>query len=94
MNFKIAHFYQQKYLLEETENIDNFLTRCRLQVQKCKLEMTGEKEEQIIDQIIMGIKYPDQQKQLLSKNEMSIQEELKICRSHEASINYRRQKAN
>lgn len=76
---------------KETENIDDFLARCRFQVQKCKFRDICETEEWIIDQIIMGTKYSDLQKQLLSKNEMSIQEVLNICRSHEASIKYMKQ---
>ena len=91
MNFQITHFYLQKYSQEVTKNIDDFLARCRLQVQKCKFRDNQETKERIIDQIIMETKYPDLQKQLLSKNEMSLQEVLNICRNHEASINYMRQ---
>ena len=49
-------------------------------------------EERIIDQIIARTKFPELQKQLLSKNEtMSISEVLNTCRSYKASINYMRQ---
>ena len=48
--------------------------------------------ERIIDQIITGTKFPELQKQLLSKNKaMSMSEVLNTSRSYEASINYMRQ---
>ena len=49
-------------------------------------------EERITDQIIAGTKFPELQKQLLSKNEaMSGSEVLNTWRSYEASIKYMRQ---
>ena len=65
--------------------------RYRLQAQKYKFTDDRETEERIINQIIKVTQYPDLQKRLLSKNEMSIQEVLNICRSHEALINYMKQ---
>ena len=92
VNFQIARFCLQNYSQKETENIDDFLARCRLQAQKCKFRDEREMEERIIDQIIAGTKFPELQKQLLIKNEaMSISEVLNTCRSYEASINYTRQ---
>ena len=35
VNFRIARFCLQNYSQKETENIDVFLARCRLQAQKC-----------------------------------------------------------
>ena len=92
VKFRIARFCLQRYSQKETENIDDFLARSRLQAQKCKFRDEREMEERIIDQIIAGTKFPELQKQLLSKNEaMSIWEVLNICRSYEASINHMRQ---
>ena len=92
VNFRIAHFCLQNYLHKETGNIDDFLTKCRLKAQKCKFRDEREMEERITDQIIAEIKFPELQKQLLSKNEaMSVSEVLNMCRSYEASINYMRQ---
>ena len=49
-------------------------------------------EERTIDQIIAGTKFPELQKQLLSKNKtMSMSEVLNTYRSYKASINYMRQ---
>ena len=74
---------------KKTENIDDFLARCRLQAQKCKFRDKREIEESIIDQIIARTKFPELQKQLLSKNEaMSMSEVLNTCRSY---FNYMRQ---
>ena len=35
VNFRITRFCLQNYSQKETENIDDFLARCRLQAQKC-----------------------------------------------------------
>ena len=92
INFRIARFCLQNYSQKETENIDDFLAKCRLQAQKCKFSDEPEMEERIIDQIIAGTKFPELEKQRLSKNEaMTMSEVLNTCRSYEASINYMRQ---
>ena len=89
INFRIARFSQQNYAQNETENIDDFLARCRLKVRKCKFRDEQELEERIIDQLIVRTRFPELQKQLLSKNEtMTIEEVLNMCRSYEASVEY------
>ena len=89
INFRIARFSLQNYAQNETENIDDFLARCRLKARKCKFRDEQELEERIIDQLIVGTRFPELQKQLLSKNEtMTIEEVLTMCRSYEASIEY------
>ena len=72
VNFQIACFCLQNYSQKETENIDDFLARWRVQAQKCKFRDKREMEERIIDQIIAGIKFPELQKQLLSKNDVNV----------------------
>ena len=59
VNFWIACFCLQNYSQKETENIDDFLARCRLQAQKCKFRDEREIEESIIDQIIARTKFPE-----------------------------------
>ena len=86
VNFRIARFCLQNYSQKETENIDDFLARCRLQAQKCKIREEREMEERIIDQIIAEIKFPELQKQLLSKNEAVFMSEVfNTYRNYEAS---------
>ena len=63
-----------------------------LQALKCKFRDEREMEERIMDQIIAGTKFPELQKQLLSKNKaMAMSEVLNTCKSYEALINYMRQ---
>ena len=50
------------------ENIDNFLARCHLQVKKCKFQDEKEMEGKKIEQIIVGMKYFEIQKQLILKD--------------------------
>ena len=73
VNFRIARFCLQNYSQEETENIDDFLGRWRLQAQKGKFRDQREMEERIIDQIIAGTKFSELQKQLLSKRQYPYQ---------------------
>ena len=61
-NKSIARFCLQNYSQKETENIDDFRARCRLQAQKCKFRDEREMEERIIDQIIARTKFPELQK--------------------------------
>ena len=89
INFRIARFSLQNYAQNETENIDDFLARCRRKALKCKFTDEQELEERIIDQLIVGTRFTELQKQLLSKNEtMTIEEVLNMCRSYGASIEY------
>ena len=77
VNFRIARLCLQNYSQKETENIDDFLARCRLQAQKCKFRDEHEMEERIIDQIIARTKFPELHKQLLSKN-VSMSEAMRL----------------
>ena len=36
VNFRIARFYQREGKQKNTENIDDFVARCKLQAKKCK----------------------------------------------------------
>ena len=43
---------------KKTENIDDFVARCRLQANKCKFRDNQETEERLLEQIITGTKAP------------------------------------
>ena len=66
-NFRICRMNLQKFMQKDGETIDDFIMRCRLQAQKCKFRDEDEKSERVIDQIILGTKLPDLQKELLGK---------------------------
>lgn len=91
VNFRIARFYLRGYKQKNTENIDDFVARCRLQAKKCRFRDNQETEERLIEQIITGTRHPELQKLLLSKGmELTLQEAINSSRMHEAFLNYMR----
>ena len=94
VNFRMARFCLREYKLKNTENIDDFVARYKLQVKKCKFRDNQETEERLIEQIITGTRHPELQKLLLPKGiELTLQEALNSGRTHEASFNHMKQMA-
>ena len=88
VNIRVQRYYLQKYIQNEEETIDTFFTRCKLQALRCKFSR-AELNERLIEQLIVGTRFPGLQKELLSKNEhLTLEEALNIGRTHEASINH------
>ena len=48
VNFRIARFYLREFKQKNTENIDDFIARCKLQAKKCKFRDNQETEERLI----------------------------------------------
>lgn len=83
-NFRLARFQLQKYRQEPAEAIDDFMSRCRIQAQKCKFE-DAELESRLIEQMIIGASSKKVQETLLSKDEkLKLGTALDIARTHEA----------
>ena len=94
VNFHIARFYLREYKLKNTENIDDFVARCKLQTKKCKFRDNQETEERLIEQVIIGTRHLELPKLLLSKGtDLTLQEALNSGRTHEAPLNHMRQMA-
>ena len=94
VNFRTARFYLREYKLKNTENIDDFLARCKLQAKKCKFRDNQETEKRLIEQVITGTRHPEFQNLLLSKGiEVTLQEALNSDRTREASLNHMKQMA-
>ena len=92
VNFHIARFYLREYKQKNTENIDNFVARCKLQAKKCKFRDNQETEERLIEQVITGTRHSELQKLLLSKG-IELQEALNSGRTHKTSLNHMKQMA-
>ena len=83
----------------ETESIDDFISRLRLQAAQCRyrtIKMEGETnselEERFIEELIAGTCYPEIQKDLLSQNPMlTLVKAVETARNAELSHNYLRQ---
>ena len=88
VNFRVQRFYLQKYSQAGGESIDGYVTRCKLQAQKCKLNQT-EAEERLIEQLIIGTNIAELQKELLGHDDkLTLEKALDIGRTTEASISH------
>ena len=94
-NFRICRMNLQKFMQKDGETIDDFIMHCRLQAQKCKFRDEDEKSERVIDQIILGTKLPDLQKELLGKKgDFTLNDTIELCKKHAASEQHMRQLTN
>ena len=88
-NFRMHRLEFQRYKQEATESVDDFLTRCTAKALKCQNKDEEAREERIIEVLIGGIKYPEVQRKLLSRDQgLTLREAADICRTHEASMDH------
>ncbi|KAK7090187.1 hypothetical protein V1264_010020 [Littorina saxatilis] len=86
-NFRIHRLELQQFRQNTTETVDDFVTRCKTKVLKCKFSSDAARNERLIEQIIAGIKYPEVQRKLLRKDDtLTLKQAHDLCRSHEASV--------
>lgn len=94
-NFRVARFYLQQYRQQPRESIDEFVTRCLTQVKKCEFRDQEECDQRVIDQLVSGTRYPDLQKELLKQEkDMTLEQAIKLSKTHEASQEYAQQMTN
>ena len=86
-NFRIHRLEFQKILqAKNDESVDEYVTRLKLKMNKCKIV---NKDERIIDQIIAGIKYPEAQRKLLQRDDtLTLSQAIDVCKTQEASTKY------
>ena len=85
-NFRVARLFLQQIRQEDGETFDAFISRCKLQAQKCNFRDTQEYDERVIEQAITGTCHAEVQKELLSKdNTLDLEKVLDVGRTHEAS---------
>ncbi|KAL5019152.1 hypothetical protein ScPMuIL_004874 [Solemya velum] len=91
-NFRVARFYLQKLKQNTAESIDDFLTRCKLQALKCKFRDEQEVQERLIEQLVVGTRHHEIQKDLLGKDiNLTLAQATELGRVHEASIQHMHQ---
>ena len=84
-NYRLSRFQLQKMGQIGTENADEFMTRCRIQADKCKFSDT-ELESRLIEQIIIGTAHKKVQENLLSKDDkLTLDAAMDYARTHEAT---------
>ena len=86
-NFRLERYHLQKFKQGDSESTDEFMTRCKLQAQKCKFRDNIELEERLIEQLVIGAKHRKVQEKLLGKDgELKLDEALDIARTCEATM--------
>ena len=84
-NYRICRFNLQKYRQGE-ESVDQFMTKCKIQANKCKFRDPQEFDERLIEQLIVGTKHTKVQERLLSKEEMTLDQAMNTARTFEATL--------
>ena len=96
-NFRIARLalrtVKQKLVNGETETVEDFMGRCKMQAQLCDFK-AEEIEERLIEQLIAGTVHTDVQKELLCQDkDLTLGKAMQIAGKHEASLNHMKQLA-
>ena len=93
-NFRVVRLYLQSYRQEYGESVDDFITRLKLQTQKCDFRDDRASNERVLEQFIAGIRHMELQKELLSTAEdFTTEQALERSRTFETSITHMRQLA-
>ena len=88
-NFRIHRLEFQKLSQNDDESVDDFVTRCKAKVVKCKFATQVIRDDRLVEQIIAGIKYTEVQRKLLQKDDtLTLKQAYDICRTHEASVTH------
>ena len=88
VNFRVQRYYLQRFSQTEGESIDSYMTRWKLQAPKYTFNQAV-LEERLIEQLIVGTRLLELQKELLAKDEnLTLDQALNMGRTHEASINH------
>ena len=91
-NFRIARLRLQNMKQQESEPIDEYIAKLKLQAYKCDLNdgtdgKADEISERVIEQLTHGTRHPDLQKELLQKPKgFTLDAALALGRAHEASL--------
>ena len=86
-NFRVARLSLQTLTQKESESIDDFISRLKLQAYKCDFKDEDEMKSRIVDQLIAGTRYPELQKKLLGKPKtLTLDQAIDQGRTHEAAV--------
>lgn len=85
VNYRLNRFQLQKLKQLPTENVDDFMTKCRIQADKCKFS-PEELNNRLIEQLITGTAHKKVQEKLLNEDEkLTLDGELNTARTYEAT---------
>ncbi|CAM1325938.1 Uncharacterised protein r2_g3487 [Pycnogonum litorale] len=86
-NFRLARFQLFDMSQSTNESIDKFVTRIKVQAQKCNYQSIERMEDHIIDQIIKGIRHTAVRKKILDQDplELTLDKAINFVRTYEAT---------
>ena len=86
-NLRLSRFNLQKFRQTASESVDEFMTRRRIQGEKCRFRDAVGAEERLIEQLIIGISHTKIQEKLLSRDDMlTLDVAMDISRTHESTL--------
>ena len=92
--FRVTRLYLKSYRKQDCDSVDDFITRLKLQTQKCDFCDDREANKRVLEQFIAGIRHMELQKELLSTaQDFTTEQALERGRTFEASIAHMRQLA-
>ena len=86
-NFRLARFQLRDLKQQENEPVDSFITRLKVQAQKCNFDTASLQEDNLIDQLIKGIAHVAVQKKILDQDPktLTLDKALDLARTYEAT---------
>lgn len=86
-NFRVTRLCMQKLMQNDSERIDDYVSRLKLQANKCALRDDDELQARAIEQMIAGTRHVDLQNDLLQKQQaLTLEQALDMGRTSEASL--------
>ena len=72
---------------KDTETVEEFVLRVTNKAENCCFSDANTRDERLTDQIIKGIKYPEEQKKLLAKGDaLKLAEAITLAKAYEATV--------
>ena len=86
-NFRLARFHLPRIIQNEEENIDAYMSRLRLHVDKCAYGDSISVDDRIIECLISGIKHPKIRESLLqADSDLTLEKAINTTRTHESTL--------
>ena len=91
-NYRLNRFNLQRYRQTQSESVDEYMPRCKLQAKKCNFRDAIESDERLIEQLTVGIKHARIQEKLLSHDAtLTLDGAMDMARTFEATMTDMRQ---
>ena len=77
----------QGMIQNDSESVEEFILRVRNKAENCCFSDASTRDERLTEQIIKGIKYPEEQKKLLAKGDaLKLEDAISLAKAYEATV--------